>query len=96
MFKHISVKNDIPLIEDITREFNKGTWTIGYTGQTPERLKKQQQNWHALDTTSLIAKGGECAGEYFGLPWPCWGTAQMNHPGTPILYDTSKRLPKAG
>jgi formate dehydrogenase major subunit len=26
-----------PNIEDITREFNRGMWTIGYTGQSPER-----------------------------------------------------------
>ena len=29
-----------PLVEDITREFNRGMWTIGYTGQSPERLRK--------------------------------------------------------
>ena len=27
--KNIKVENDEPLIEDITREFNKGMWTIG-------------------------------------------------------------------
>jgi formate dehydrogenase major subunit len=34
LFKHIKVNNDEHLIEDITREFNSGMWTIGYTGQT--------------------------------------------------------------
>ena len=96
MFKHIHVSNNQPLIEDITREFNKGTWTIGYTGQTPERLKKQQQNWHTFNTTTLHAEGGDCDGEYFGLPWPCWGDSTMNHPGTPILYDTSKQVAEGG
>ncbi len=96
MFKHIKVNNDEPLIEDITREFNKGMWTIGYTGQSPERMKKQQQNWHTFNFDTLEAEGGPCNGEYYGLPWPCWGTAEMGHPGTPILYDPSKPVAKGG
>ena len=95
-FKNIKVENDEPLIEDITREFNKGMWTIGYTGQSPERMKKQQQNWGTFDYTSLLAEGGPCDGEYYGLPWPCWGTADMGHPGTPNLYDTSKPVARGG
>lgn len=55
-------------------------------------MKKQQQNWHTFDFTTLEAKGGPCNGEYYGLPWPCWGNAEMGHPGTPNLYDTSKRV----
>ncbi|GAB4348018.1 MAG: formate dehydrogenase subunit alpha [Gammaproteobacteria bacterium] len=94
--KHIAVNNDEPLIEDITREFNRGMWTIGYTGQSPERLKAHQQNWHTFNTTSLLAEGGPANGDYYGMPWPCWGTAEMKHPGTPILYDTSKPVAKGG
>ena len=94
--KHIEVNNDEPLVEDITREFNRGMWTIGYTGQSPERLKLQQQNWATFDFTSLKAEGGPCDGEYFGLPWPCWGNPEMNHPGTPNLYDTSMRVADGG
>jgi hypothetical protein len=30
---------DEPVPEDILREINKCVWTIGYTGQSPERLK---------------------------------------------------------
>ena len=94
--KHIEVKNDEPLIEDITREFNRGMWTIGYTGQSPERLKLHQKNWSTFDFTSLKAEGGACDGDYYGLPWPCWGTPEMNHPGTPNLYDTSKNVADGG
>jgi len=96
LFKHITVNGEEPLIEDITREFNRGMWTIGYTGQSPERLKQQQQSWHTFDFTSLEAKGGPCNGEYYGLPWPCWGTPEMDHPGTPNLYDMSKPVAKGG
>ncbi len=96
MFKHIKVNNNEPLIEDITREFNKGMWTIGYTGQSAERLRLQMANQHTFDKTTLQAVGGPADGEYYGLPWPCWGTAELGHPGTPLLYDTSKPVAEGG
>ena len=96
MFKNIKVENNEPLIEDVTREFNKGMWTIGYTGQSPERLKLHMANQHTFDKTTLQAIGGPADGEYYGLPWPCWGTAEMGHPGTPLLYDTSKPVAEGG
>ncbi|PLX38145.1 MAG: formate dehydrogenase [Hyphomicrobiales bacterium] len=96
MFKKITVENDEPLIEDITREFNGGLWTIGYTGQSPERLKLHMANQSTFDRTTLLANGGPADGDYYGLPWPCWGTAEMKHPGTPLLYDTSKPVAEGG
>ncbi len=96
MFKKVKVTNDEPLIEDVTREFNSGMWTIGYTGQSPERLRAHMQNQATFDKTSLQAVGGPVAGDYYGLPWPCWGTAELKHPGTPILYDTSKPVAEGG
>jgi formate dehydrogenase major subunit len=96
MFKNIKVTDDEPLVEDVTREFNRGMWTIGYTGQSPERLRKHMANQHTFDRTSLLAVGGPCDGEYYGLPWPSWGTPEMGHPGTPILYDPSKSVAEGG
>ncbi len=96
MFKNIQVNGSEPLIEDITREFNRGMWTIGYTGQSPERLKAHMANQHTFDRTTLRANGGPADGEYYGLPWPCWGTPELKHPGTPILYDTSKHVMEGG
>ena len=89
LFKNIKVNGEEPLIEDITREFNRGMWTIGYTGQSPERMKLHQQNWGTFDYTSLKAEGGPADGDFYGMPWPSWGTPEMKHPGTPNLYDTS-------
>ena len=96
MFRKIKVTNDEPYVEDVTREFNGGMWTIGYTGQSPERIKAHMANQHVFDRTTLQAVGGELDGEYYGLPWPCWGTAEMGHPGTPLLYDTSKPVAEGG
>jgi formate dehydrogenase major subunit len=95
-FKHIKVNGEEPLIEDITREWNRGMWTIGYTGQSPERLKMHMKYQHTFDKTTLKAVGGPLDGETYGLPWPCWGTPEMKHPGTHILYDTSKPVAEGG
>jgi len=93
----IRLKGDEPVAEDIlANEINRGTWTIGYTGQSPERLKLHMKNMHTFDVKTLRAKGGPCDGEYFGLPWPCYGTPQMKHPGSPNLYDTSKHVMEGG
>ena len=71
-------------------------WTIGYTGQSPERLKLHMENQHTFDRTTLRANGGPADGDYYGLPWPSWGTPEMNHPGTPNLYDMSKPVAEGG
>ncbi|HUT49668.1 MAG TPA: molybdopterin-dependent oxidoreductase, partial [Alphaproteobacteria bacterium] len=97
MFRNIAMDAEgQPNVEDMTREFNRGMWTIGYTGQSPERLKMHMANQHTFDRTTLQAIGGPADGDYYGLPWPSWGTAEMNHPGTPNLYDMSKPVSKGG
>src|SRR5258705_8869021 len=94
---------DEPDMEDTLREINRGAWTIGYTGQSPERLQAHMRNMHVFDVKTLRAKGGKDAktgydltGDYFGLPWPCYGTAAIKHPGSPNLYDTSKHVMDGG
>jgi len=96
MFRNIAIEGNEPVVEDITREFNRGMWTIGYTGQSPERLKKHMANQHHFDKTTLRAVGGPCDGDIYGMPWPCWGTPEMNHPGTPNLYDMSLPVSEGG
>jgi len=95
---------DEPSIEDITREFNRGVWTIGYTGQSPERLKAHMRLMQHFDTKTLRATqsvidketGYDIKGDYFGLPWPCFGTAQLKHPGSPVLYRTDLHVMDGG
>jgi formate dehydrogenase major subunit len=89
---------DEPSMEDTLRnEINAGCWTIGYTGQSPERIQAHMRNMHVFDVKTTRARGGKDAktgydltGDYFGLPWPCYGNAKIKHPGTPLLYDTHK------
>ncbi|MCB9946717.1 MAG: formate dehydrogenase subunit alpha [Rhodospirillaceae bacterium] len=97
LFKHIAVsESGEPLVEDLTREFNRGMWTIGYTGQSPERLRAHMAHQQTFDRTTLQAVGGPLDGEFYGMPWPCWGPPDMGHPGTPILYDTSRPVAEGG
>ena len=96
LFKNIQVNGEEPLIEDITREFNRGMWTVGYTGQSPERIRAHAEHRGTFNKTTLRAEGGPLDGEYYGMPWPCWGTAELKHPGTPVLYDTSKKVAEGG
>ncbi|PRY23078.1 formate dehydrogenase alpha subunit [Aliiruegeria haliotis] len=96
-FRNIEMEDEeTPSIESVTREFNRGMWTIGYTGQDPDRIKSHMANQHTFDRTTLQAIGGPNDGEYYGLPWPCWGTAEMGHTGTPNLYDMSKPVAEGG
>ena len=84
---------DEPSMEDVLRnEINKGSWTIGYTGQSPERLQAHMRNQHVFDVKTLRARGGKDAktgydltGDYYGLPWPCYGSPAIKHPGSPNL-----------
>ena len=102
--QNIALKGDEPVVEDILREINRGTWTIGYSGQSPERLKAHMRNMDAFDvktlrcTKDVIDKesGYNMNGDYFGLPWPCYGNAALKHPGSPNLYDTSKHVMDGG
>lgn len=94
--KNIEVVHDEPVVEDILREINRSCWTIGYTGCSPERLKLHMRNKGTFNPTTLRADTGPCAGDYYGLPWPCWGTPETRHPGTPILYDLSRPVAQGG
>jgi len=92
-----------PEVESILREINQSCWSIGYTGQSPERLKAHMRNMNVFDVKTLRAKGGvdketgyKLDGDYFGLPWPCFGTPELKHPGSPNLYDTSKHVMDGG
>ena len=94
--RNIAVEGDMPSPEDTLREINNSVWTIGYTGQSPERLKLHAKHRHTFNVTTLRAEGGPCDGEVYGLPWPCWGTPEMKHPGTHVLYDPSLPVKDGG
>ncbi len=96
MFKNIKVTDGKPEPEDVLREINRGGWSTGYCGQSPERLKLHMANQKDFDLVTLRAASGPCKGDYYGLPWPCWGTPQLRHPGTHILYNPSLPVSRGG
>lgn len=85
-------KGQIVWPENATREFAKAIRSIGLNGWSPERLKKHTLNWDKFDEITLEGRG-EMAGEYYGLPWPCWSD---EHPGTPVLYNTDIEVIRGG
>ena len=89
MFKNIKVENNLPEAEDILREMNRGSWSTGYCGQSPERIKSHMAHQADFDMRTQRATTGPNKGDYYGLPWPCWGSPEVKHPGTPLLYNTN-------
>ena len=98
LFKHIKVEGDRPVPEDILREMNRGSWSTGYCGQSPERLKAHMKNQAKFDLVTMRAPKDdpEVGGDYYGLPWPCWGSPEVKHPGTPLLYNTNLAVMDGG
>ncbi|RUY90748.1 MULTISPECIES: formate dehydrogenase subunit alpha [unclassified Mesorhizobium] len=98
MFKNIAVEGDRPQPEDVLREMNRGSWSTGYCGQSPERLKAHMKNQHKFDLVTLRAPKDdpEVGGDYYGLPWPCWGKPEIRHPGTANLYSTDLHVMDGG
>jgi len=98
LFKNIGMDNGNPMAEDILREINRGGWSTGYCGQSPERLKAHMAKQSQFDIVTLRAPKGdpEVGGDYYGLPWPCWGTPQLRHPGSAILYSTDLHVKDGG
>ncbi len=96
MFKNIQVENNNPLPEDVLREMNRGSWSTGYCGQSPERIKLHMANQKDFDLVTMRAKDGPAKGDYYGLPWPCWGKPEVKHPGTPLLYNTNLNVMDGG
>jgi formate dehydrogenase major subunit len=98
LFKNIRVNGTKPVAEDILREINRGGWATGYCGQSPERLKAHMKHQNKFDLVTLRAPHDdpEVGGDYYGLPWPCWGKPEIRHPGSPILYNTNLSVKEGG
>ncbi|MFM8750488.1 formate dehydrogenase subunit alpha [Rhabdaerophilum sp.] len=102
MFKNIKMVKgkygEEPEPESILREINRGGWSTGYCGQSPERLKAHMKHQDKFDLVTLRAPkdAPEVGGDFYGLPWPCWGTPEYRHPGTHILYNTNVHVKDGG
>ena len=91
MFKNIKVENNLPSAEDILREINRGSWSTGYCGQSPERIKSHMAHQADFDMLTQRATTGPNKGDYYGLPWPCWGSPEVRHPGHAVALQHQPR-----
>ncbi|WP_372618962.1 formate dehydrogenase subunit alpha [Falsiroseomonas sp.] len=97
MFKPYEIRDDAPTAESILREINRGSLSTGYTGQSPERLKLHMEHQDKFDLVTLRGREGTpVAGDFYGLPWPCWGKPEWKHPGSHILYNTNLHVKDGG
>jgi formate dehydrogenase major subunit len=99
LLKHFEIRNGEPTPESVLAEINRGAWGSGYTGISAARLKLHMQHQDQFDLITLRAKPDAPAsirGDYYGLPWPCWGTPEQRHPGSHILYDTNLHVKEGG
>jgi formate dehydrogenase major subunit len=96
MFRNIKVNGNLPSAEDLLREINRGGWSTGYCGQSPERIKSHMAHQADFDMRTQKATTGPNKGDYYGLPWPCWGSPAIRHPGTPLLYNTNLSIKEGG
>src|SRR5262249_18845920 len=73
LFKNIKVENGHVVAEDILREINRGGWSTGYCGQSPERLKAPMRNQAKFHLVTLPAPrhDAEARGPVSGRPCPC-------------------------
>ncbi|MFT8245951.1 molybdopterin-dependent oxidoreductase [Roseomonas sp. BN140053] len=97
MFKGMDIQGEAPTAESLLREINRGCVSVGYTGQSPERLRHHMANEQYFDVSTLRGRPGTpVEGETYCLPWPCWGTPEMKHPGTHILYNPDLHVKDGG
>jgi len=61
-------------------------------------LKAHVRHRDKFDLVTLRAPANvpEVGGDYYGLPWPCWGTPEIRHPGTHTLYNTNLHVKDGG
>src|SRR5262249_61888378 len=82
----------------LLRDTTPAGWSAGYCGQSPDRLKAHMKNQVKFDLVTLRAPKDdpEVGGDYYGLPWPCWGAPEIRHPGTHQLYNTYLHVKDGG
>jgi formate dehydrogenase major subunit len=59
-------------------------------------LKSHMAHQADFDMLTQRATTGPNKGDYYGLPWPCWGTPEFRHPGTPLLYNANLSIKDGG
>jgi len=76
----------------------RGSWSTGYCGNRSERLKAHMKNQAKFDMLddARAQDDPEVGGDYYGLPWPCWGSPAVRHPGTPVALQHNLHVMDGG
>ncbi len=98
MFKNIKVENNLPVAEDILREINRGSWSTGYCGQSPERLKAHMANQAEFDmlTPARDQDGPRSRATITACRGRAGARRRSGIPGTPLLYNTNLAVMDGG
>jgi len=98
MFKNLKVENNRPSPEELLREINRGGFSNRLFRPVAGAAEGAHEKPGQFDLVTLRAKADEpdIGGDYYGLPWPCWGTPQIKHPGTHTLYNTNLHVKDGG
>ncbi len=90
MFKHIALEgpaNTVPVVEDMLREINRGTWAVGYTGQSPERLKLHMESTRRSSTpATLRGREARWRANTTACPGRAGARRSRQHPDRPSSY----------
>ena len=77
----------------------RSTAAAGRPAIAASRRSASRCTWRTRRTSTWSRCGpsdGPAKGDYYGLPWPCWGTPEFKHPGTPLLYNTNLHVKDGG
>ncbi len=91
-----SSEREEPLVEDLTREFNRGMWTVGYTGQSPRAHEAAHGEPAHLRPHDAARGGRACRRRLLRDAVALLGTPEMKHPGSANLYDLSLSVADGG
>ena len=98
MFKNIKVENGAVSAEDILREINRGGWSTGYCGQSPERLKAHMKT--RPNSISSPCGRRRMIRKSAAIITVCHGRAGARRnssiPARPILYNTNLPVKEGG
>ena len=89
-------KMEEPEMESVLREINRATWTIGYTGQSPERLKLHMKNMNTFDVKTLRREGRSLRRRLLRPAVAVLRNAGDQASGSPNLYMTSRAMMDGG
>ena len=104
MFKNIKVDGWCAAGRGCAERDQSRRLVTGYTGQSPDRLKAHLRNQAKFDPMTLRAPKDdpEVGGDYYGLPWPCWGKPDLQASGhaDPLQHQPARdggrrRVPRA-